>query len=78
MALAVGCMMAAVPAAMLPLPFSLGILVLLIAGIPSTEPITVFVTALTAFFVTHGFGLIGGPSASHEGEHADAAESNKH
>jgi H+/Cl- antiporter ClcA len=74
MALAVGCMMAAVPAALLPLPFSLGILVLLVAGIPQTEAVTIFIAAITAYFVTHGFGLIPSPSASHEGEdaHEDA------
>jgi hypothetical protein len=66
MALAVGCMMAAVPAALLPLPFSLGILVLLVAGIPQTEAVTIFIAAITAYFVTHGFGLI--PQPSHEEE----------
>ena len=66
MALAVGCMMAAVPAAMLPLPFSLAILVLLIAGIPQTEAVTIFIAALMAFFVTHGFGLIPQPANEKE------------
>lgn len=52
-ALLVGCMMAAVPAATLGLPFFLCIIVLLLAGIPATEAIVVFIAGLTAYSVTH-------------------------
>jgi H+/Cl- antiporter ClcA len=75
MALAVSCVMAAVPAALLPVPISMGILVLLVAGIPSAEAIPVFVAALAAFFVTHGFGLLPPPEESQKHEGSDAAPS---
>jgi hypothetical protein len=53
----------------------MGILVLLVAGIPSAEAIPVFVAALAAFFVTHGFGLLPTPSESQKLEGADSAPS---
>ncbi len=57
-ALAVGCMMAAVPAALLPIPISLGLLTMLIAGLSILNAIPVFVAALVGFLVVQGFGLI--------------------
>jgi H+/Cl- antiporter ClcA len=57
-ALAVSCMMAAVPAALLPIPVSLGLLTMLIAGLSILDAIPVFVAALTGFLVVQGFGLI--------------------
>ena len=57
-ALAVSCMMAAVPAALLPIPISLGLLTMLIAGLSILDAIPVFVAALTGFLVVQGFGLI--------------------
>jgi H+/Cl- antiporter ClcA len=57
-ALTVGCMMAAVPAALLPIPVSLGLLTMLIAGLSILDAVPVFVAALTGFLVVQGFGLI--------------------
>jgi H+/Cl- antiporter ClcA len=57
-ALSVGCMMAAVPAALLPIPISLGLLTMLIAGLSILDAIPVFVAALVGFLVVQGFGLI--------------------
>jgi H+/Cl- antiporter ClcA len=59
MALSVSCMMAAVPGAVLPIPLTLSVIVMLITGIPPTEVIPVPVAALAAYFLTHGLGLIG-------------------
>lgn len=59
LALCVSCMMAAVPGAILPIPLTLSVIVLLITGVTPTEVIPVPVAALTAYFVTHGLGLIG-------------------
>jgi hypothetical protein len=52
----------------------LGILVLLVAGVPQTEAVTIFMATITAFFVTHGFGLIGGPSQAHEADDASGVD----
>lgn len=68
MALAVSCLMVAVPAALMLTPLSLSVVVLLIAGIPMTEA----APPLVAFLVTHGLGLIGKPPAAQE-HHQDAA-----
>jgi H+/Cl- antiporter ClcA len=59
MALAVSCMMVAVPSALMLSPLSLAVVVLLIAGVPMTEAAPVLVAALTAFLVVHGLGLAG-------------------
>jgi H+/Cl- antiporter ClcA len=56
--LAVGCLMAAVPGALLPVPLGLGVIVMLITGIPLTDVIPIFISALVAYFITHGFGLL--------------------
>jgi H+/Cl- antiporter ClcA len=58
LALSVSCMMAALPGAILPIPLTLSIIVLLITGVPPTEVIPVVVAALTSYFITHGLGLI--------------------
>jgi H+/Cl- antiporter ClcA len=50
MALAVSCLMVAVPSALMLSPLSLSVVVLLIAGVPMTEAAPVLVAALTAFF----------------------------
>ena len=42
LALSVACMMAAVPGALLPIPLTLAVIVLLITGLPATEAIPVF------------------------------------
>lgn len=57
-ALAVGCLMVAVTAGILPIPISLGVYVILIVGLPITEAIPVLIAALTSFLVIKGFGLV--------------------
>jgi len=57
-ALAVGCLMVAVTAGILPIPISLGVYVILIVGLPITEAIPVLIAALTSFLVIKGFGLL--------------------
>jgi H+/Cl- antiporter ClcA len=74
MALAVSCMMVAVPSALMLSPLSLAIVVLLIAGVPMTEAAPVLVAALTAFLVVHGLGLAGKRSEGQE-HHQDAPPS---
>ncbi len=59
LALAVACMMAAVPGALLPIPLALAVIVLLITGISTTEAIPVFISVIVAHSVTHGLGLLG-------------------
>jgi len=60
LALAVACMMAAVPGALLPVPFALAVIVLLITGIPATEAIPVILAVVVAHAITNGLGLLGG------------------
>jgi H+/Cl- antiporter ClcA len=55
--LAVGCVMAAVPAALIPIPLSLAAITALIVGISVQNLIPVAVAALTAYFVTNGLIL---------------------
>jgi H+/Cl- antiporter ClcA len=73
MALAVSCMMVAVPAALMLTPLSLAVVVVLITGVPATEAAPVLVAALTAFLVVHGLGLIHQEPAAQE-HHQDAAQ----
>jgi H+/Cl- antiporter ClcA len=68
MALSVSCMMAAMAGALLPVPISMGVLTILIAGVPQTEAIPVIMAALVAYFVTHGMGIIPSPTESPEGQ----------
>jgi H+/Cl- antiporter ClcA len=72
LALAVGCMMAAVPGSLLPVPLALAVIVLLITGIPAVGAIPVFVAVLVAYFIAHGLGLLGG-GAPKEQAHAEEA-----
>ena len=57
-ALAVGCLMVAVTAAVLPVPLTLGFYTILIVGVPITEAIPILVSAFTTFLIIHGFGLV--------------------
>ena len=59
LALAVACMMAAVPGSLLPVPLSLAVIVLLITGIPATEAIPVFIAVIVSYYITHELGLLG-------------------
>jgi H+/Cl- antiporter ClcA len=58
LALSVSTMMAAVPAALLPIPITLGLLTMLIAGLSITDAIPVIVAALVGFLVVQGLGLM--------------------
>lgn len=55
--MAVGCMMAAVPCALVPFPATLAVIVLLITGTPVVNAIPVLTAALTAHFVFKGIVL---------------------
>lgn len=55
--LTVACLMAAVPAALVPFPLTLAIIVLLITGTPVEDAIPVLTAALTAFFLFNGVFL---------------------
>jgi hypothetical protein len=46
------------PGALLPVPLTLAVIVLLITGIPATEAIPVFIAVLVAYAITHGLGLL--------------------
>ena len=58
LALAVGCMMAALTAAALPAPFMIAIIVLLVTGLPATESIPVILAAVVAHAITSGLGIL--------------------
>lgn len=58
--LAVGCMMAAVPAAIVPIPLALALIVALIVGLSPLNVVPVVLASLTSFAVVHGLGLGGG------------------
>ena len=60
-ALAVGCLMAAIASAGAPVPFTLSVIVLLIVGLPATEAIPVILAGVTAHVLTHGLGLVPSP-----------------
>jgi hypothetical protein len=64
-------MMAAVPAALLPIPVSLGLLTMLIAGLSILDAIPVFVAALVGFLVVQGLGLIKPPQPKKDGSEAE-------
>ncbi|HEY7066649.1 MAG TPA: chloride channel protein [Chloroflexota bacterium] len=51
LAVAVTCLMTAVPAALAPIPLSVGVIVFLIAGLPVTQAIPMFIAGLVAFVV---------------------------
>lgn len=57
--LALGCMMVAVPAALVPVPLSLAILVILVIGLSPLNALPVFLAALVAFSITRGLLLKG-------------------
>ena len=71
LALAVGAMMAAVPGAIVPIPLSVGIIVLLVVGTPVTEAVPILLAALVAYSVTHGLGLLGGGKPATANAHED-------
>ncbi len=77
LALAVGCTMAALVAAAMPIPFTLAILVMLITGAPATEAIPVILAAVAAHALTFGLGILPRPQTTRHqmAVEADAAGS---
>ncbi len=57
LALAVGCMTVAVPAAIVPIPLALGAIGIVIIGISPTDALPIIMAALVAFSITHGLGI---------------------
>lgn len=78
--LTVGCMMVAVPAAVVPIPLALGVIGILIIGLPPTNAVPVIMAVLIAFAVTRGLHLLGGGEkkapAGKEGQQANAPGQN--
>jgi H+/Cl- antiporter ClcA len=58
--LAVGCMVAAVPASVVPIPLAMAVIGIFILGLSPTNALPVVLAAVTAFSVMHGLGLLGG------------------
>ena len=55
--LALGCMIVAVPAAIVPIPLAMAALGIVIIGVPFIDALPVFLAALVSFAITHGLGL---------------------
>jgi H+/Cl- antiporter ClcA len=62
-ALAVGCSMAALTGALLPAPFMISLVVLLVTGINSLEAVPVLLAGVLSHAIVAGFGLIKPPPA---------------
>lgn len=52
--LALGCMIVAVPAAIVPIPLAIGAIGLIIIGLSPADALPVFIAVLVAFSITHG------------------------
>ena len=65
--LAVGCLMAAVPAAIVPIPLALAVIVIVVVGLSPMNSLPVVMAALTAFSVTRGLGLFSGGGKDTQG-----------
>ena len=63
LALAVGCSMAALTGALLPAPFMISLIVLLVTGINSLEAVPVLLAGVLSHAIVAGFGLIKPPPA---------------
>ena len=57
--LALGCMLVAVPAAVVPIPLSIGLIGVIVIGLPITNTLPVLLAALVAYATTNGFILKG-------------------
>jgi H+/Cl- antiporter ClcA len=55
--LALGCMIVAVPAAIVPIPLAMAAIGIVIIGVPFIDALPVFLAALVSFAITHGLGL---------------------
>jgi H+/Cl- antiporter ClcA len=56
LALALGCMIVAVPAAVVPIPLALAAIGIIVVGVPFVDALPLFLSALVAFSITHGLG----------------------
>ena len=65
-ALALGCMIVAVPAAVVPIPLAVSAIGIVVIGIPFMDALPIFISALVAFAITHGLGA--GDKKEKEGE----------
>jgi H+/Cl- antiporter ClcA len=65
--LSVGCLMAAVPASIVPIPLALAVIVIAVVGLSATNSIPVIMAALTAFAVARGLGLFAGGGKNNQG-----------
>ena len=54
LALALGCMIVAVPAAIVPIPLALAAIGIIVVGVPFTDALPIILSALVAFSITHG------------------------
>ena len=61
-ALAVGCMLAAVAAALAPIPLSVTFIAILLLGVSTPTTASIAAASITAYVITHGFGIIGSRS----------------
>ncbi len=75
LALAVGCTMAALTAAAMPVPFTIAILVLLITGVPANEAIPIILAAVAAHAITFGLGILPRSRAGEQKTDASGAAS---
>ncbi len=64
--LAWGCMIVAVPAAIVPIPIALGAVAIIIIGLSPTNTLPVFISALVAFSITRGLLMAGNQEKSEE------------
>ena len=69
--LAVGCMLVAVPATVVPIPLALAIIGMLILGLSPMNALPVVLASLIAFSVVHGLGLLGGGKPVRANLHED-------
>ncbi|MGW8226867.1 MAG: chloride channel protein [Anaerolineales bacterium] len=56
--LAVGCLMVAVPAAIVPIPLALAVIVIVVLGVGLTNALPIVLAALVSFSIAHGLGLM--------------------
>jgi H+/Cl- antiporter ClcA len=66
--LALGCMIVAVPAAVVPIPIALVAIGIIIIGLSPTNAVPVFISALVAYSVTHGLLGAGQEKPAENGE----------
>jgi H+/Cl- antiporter ClcA len=65
--LAVGCMMVAVPAAIVPIPLALAVIGILVVGLSPMNSLPVILASLTSFSIAHGLGLFAEGEKNNQG-----------